>query len=339
MILPFVVEPSAMEELPGRDEAERALHRVLLSTWKELGVVVVETDNVRGTDLFRAIDRLHQSVRKYWKELLVSRRRFRKARRDWPGFRDAPLEDLRALDGDALLAIVSADTAKEAGVSGEQTGTLEGTDLELARFPLLPDARSIAKIRRLRQQDIPAGTTVREAWERWFLPHAELAQSVVVVDRYAGRQLVTRDNLHRLKRESGLARFLGFLERVPSIRSVKLIVAEGAGTDGVAREHVQAALQQLVGHTTWAALGTFEAYVVDDDRFKGAYHDRYVRFDSVRIQVGPGLEIFGGERLSRPAQYSVGPGSKEARKAARAIEDSITGDTPAWRPTARQRGR
>lgn len=303
ILVPFSLEWEALREA-GPTAAHHVAHaRRLVGLWGPHGVLVV-LGGAAGEARFRsAIDDLPQQARVLWKHALE---RFR----DRVVFSDAiAVEDV--YENADIVKLV--DAVGLVGASDERCGLLgvaedaiggpfaEGR-VEVARITCMEHSDAVQRAQCLAEQDIASGENPADLWESRFQPLVPYARLMVIVDRYAGLDVVRQPR----GTQSGLEFVLRRVWRAPiHIHAYMAEPRPAAGEPAaVTIDSFREAIDQLIGRLT-AELGarSRELKIVRcaDREFRDLAHDRYLRLSSWLSHLDVGLEPFshGGSRRAR----------------------------------------
>lgn len=303
ILFPFSLEWDGLKLAGPATAHQVARARHLVGLWGPHGVLVILGGSDGEAKFRRAVEDLPQQARVLWKHALE---RFR----DRVVFSDAiTVEDLHK-DEDVLKI---ADTVGLVGASDERCdllgvaaeaigGSFAGGRVEVARILCLEQAETVQRARCLAEQDIACGEDPGELWESRFQPLVPYARLMVIVDRYAGLDVVRQAP----GKQSGLEFVLRRVWQAPiHIRAYMAEPRPAAGDPApVTLDAFREAIDQLLGRLQ-QELGarSRELTIVRcaDRDFRDLAHDRYVRLSSWLFHLDVGLEPFahGGSRRVR----------------------------------------
>lgn len=291
MIARFTVQPEALA-LSHLDTAQRLSHTdLVIRFWREHGILVVPhpfADAVRS---------LPQNQRKRWQEAVG----FASKRRRFFG-------PLATLVNQVQLSLVSPDWFAGKGLPELATVRDEELGCEACRIDCLSLSAVAKELWESRAAELPERTCCDDIWNRCFSRPVQHAGTITIMDRYAGRDLLTCKS----ERRSG---FLSLLDRLPrKTQECHLKLYTGFNNDGGEYETESAvisAVQAAVGHSLPIGY-TFTLYLAEDSAFGAKYHYRYLRFDqSWSLKTDAGLALLEGPDLWRRATYNFEPVSDE----------------------------
>jgi hypothetical protein len=295
VIARFTVQPEALA-LSHLDTAQRFSHPdLVIRFWREHGILIFPhpfADAVRS---------LPQNQRKRWQEAIgfaVKRRRI--------------FGPLASLVNQVQLSLVSPEWFFGKGL--QDLATIEDEELrcEVCRIDCLNLSAVAKELWETRAGELTERTTCDDIWNRCFSRPVRHAQTITIMDRYAGRDLLTCKS----ERRSG---FHSLLDRLPQKKyPCHLRLYTGFDNDGTnydADSAVLAAIKAAVEHLLPAGY-TFTLYLAEDSAFRDRFHYRYLRFDqSWSLKTDAGLAILEGPDLWRRATYNFDPVSDEHMQA------------------------
>jgi hypothetical protein len=291
VIARFTVQPEALA-LSHLDTAQRLSHTdFVIRFWRDHGILVVPLP------FADAVGRLPQNQRKRWREAVafaVKRRRF--------------FGPLPSLVRQVQLSLVSPEWFSEKGLQDLAVTEDEELMCEACRMDCLNLSAVAKALWETRAGELPERTTCDEIWDRCFTRPVQHAETITIMDRYAGRDLLRCKS----ERRSG---FHSFLDRLPRKKtSCNLRLYTGFDNDGTAYETdsvVVAAIKTAVEHLLPIGY-RFTLYLAQDGAFRDKFHYRYMRFDqSWSLKTDAGLSILEGPDLWRRATYNFDPVSDE----------------------------
>jgi hypothetical protein len=252
--------------------------------WREHGVLIVPHP------FAEAVGSLPQNQRKRWQAAVA----FAFNRRQLFG-------PLASLVKQVQLSLVCPDWFVGKGLKDIASVEDEELGCEACRIDCLNLSEVVKGLWESRAGEFPERTPCDEIWTSCFSRLIQHAGTITVMDRYAGRDLLTCKG----ERRSG---FLGLLDRLPQKsheRHLKLYTGVGKEGNGYGTESdVIAAVKAAVDHLLPIGY-TFTLYLAEDCNFGARYHYRYFRFDqSWSLKTDAGLAILEGPDLWRRATYS-----------------------------------
>lgn len=303
ILVPFSLEWEAVKAA-GPSGAHQVAHaRRLVGFWGPHGVLVV-LGGAEGKARFRAaIEALPQPARVMWKLAL---RRFR----DRTVFSDAVAVDdlyeradvIKVADAVALVG-ASDERCDLLGVAVDEIGeSFADGRVEIARLLCLEQSETIQRARHLAEQNLERGQSPGDLWESRFQPLVPYAGLMVIVDRYAGQDVVRQAS----GKQSGLEFVLRRAWQAPlHIHAYMADPRPAVGDPApVTLDRFRDAVDQLLGRLR-TELGArsreLKIFRCDDRDFRDLAHDRYLRLSSWLFHLDVGLEPFshGGSRRAR----------------------------------------
>ena len=291
MIARFTVQPEALA-LSHLDTAQRLSHTdLVIRFWREHGILVVPLS------FADAVLALPQNQRKRWQEAVgfaCKRRRF--------------FGPLVSLVKQVHLSLVSPDWFIGKGLQDLATVKDEELGCEACRIDCLNLSAVAKELWEMRAGELPEHTPCGDIWNRCFSRPVQHAGTITIMDRYAGRDLLTCKS----ERRSG---FHSLLDRLPQKKGAcHLRLYTGFDNDGTNYETdsaVVAAIKAAVEHLLPTGY-TFTLYLAEDSAFRDRFHYRYLRFDqSWSLKTDAGLALLEGPDLWRRSTYNFDPVSDE----------------------------
>ena len=272
-----------------------------MDTLADYGVLVFASEADESTFRERVVGHPSPATRERWAALLprISRRRLALPTPPRPLAQIADTDTLASnWSGLADVAGVAAARASSFTLSdGELSLYVEGPAgaIEVVRHDDLDGAEIVEGLRKLSRELIPAGEERDDTWSVRFALLAQSSRHVVIVDRYAGANLVRTPARRRGERD-GVGWLLQRLDQEGAV-SVEVITAcEVEGSDsarGPTLDQVTNALGSLRGSLTNGGVRSLQAAIL---RQPGAMHDRFLRFDHHAFAVSQGMKPFGFAR-------------------------------------------
>jgi hypothetical protein len=291
VIARFTVQPEGLA-LSHLDTAQRLSHTdLVIRFWREHGILVFPHS------FLDAVRSLPQNQRKRWQEAVVfasySRRIFGPA---------------ASLVKQVRLSLVSPEWFIGKGLQDLASVEDEELGCEACRIDCLNLSAVAKELWERRAGELPEQTSCDDIWSRCFSRPVQHAATITIMDRYAGRDLLTCKS----ERRSGL---LGLLDRLPrKTQECHLKLYTGFNNEGGAYE-TESAVTSAVKAAVDYSLPTgyaFTLYLCEDRAFAARYHYRYFRFDqSWSLKTDAGLAILEGPDLWRRATYNFDPVSDE----------------------------
>lgn len=310
MLVPFVIDTNSLAPDPNWTSAQyRACHRSLLDVWQNIGLLACDGDCFDNSRLKEAVEKLPQSIRSLWFELL-QRVPVDACGNGWNGTVEvATLSDFCAA---AQLAIVDDDRAEmEFGLPeecDEKTTSIAGcSDVDICRLLSANQAALFKRALALAGTHVKVGDTFQLIWDSRFKALARAPiKKVTVVDRYAITKHHEPDAATGL---SGLERFLRLLDKdACGPRYVTVFSAWTADLHGKALADVEADLRLLFGRLQPKNIKRIKLHMAPNTAFRDDGHDRFVRFEGYVWDVGLGLEIFDGPFAAKRSSASFKSG-------------------------------
>jgi hypothetical protein len=287
VIARFTVQPEALA-LSHLDTAQRLSHTdLVIRFWREHGILVVPHS---FADALRS---LPQNQRKRWQEAVgfaCKRRRF--------------FGPLVSLVKQVHLSLVSPDWFIGKGLQDLATVKDEELGCEACRIDCLNLSAVAKELWEMRAGELPEHTPCGDIWNRCFSRPVQHAATITIMDRYAGRDLLTCKS----ERRNGFLSLLDRLPRKTEGRHLKLYT--GFNNEKGAYETESAVISAVKAAVDYS-LPTgyaFTLYLAEDRAFGARYHYRYFRFDqSWSLKTDAGLAILEGPDLWRRATYNFDP--------------------------------
>jgi hypothetical protein len=258
---------------------------LVIRFWREHGVLVVPHHFID------AVRSLPQNQRKKWQEAVA----FAAKRRQFFG-------PLASLVKQVQLSLVGPEWFIGKGLKDTASVDDEELGCEACRIDCLSLSEVVKGLWELRAGEFPERTSSDAIWAGCFSRLVQHAGTLTIMDRYAGRDLLTC----KAGRRSGL---LSLLDRLPPRsheRHLKLYTGFGKEGDGYGTaSDVIAAVKAAVEHLLPKGY-SFTLYVAEDWNFGARFHYRYFRFDqSWSLKTDAGLGILEGPDLWRRATYNL----------------------------------
>jgi hypothetical protein len=291
VIARFTVQPDALA-LAHLDTVQRISHTdSVIRFWYDHGILVV------AQSFSSALHSLPQNQKKRWQEavkLAVKQRRF--------------FGPLPSLVRQVQLSLVSPEWFLERSLRDLATTRDEDLNCEACRIDCLNLSEVARGLWASRTGELAERTTCGEIWERCFRSPVEHAETITIMDRYAGRDLLTCKS----ERRSGLHSFLDRLPQKTRPCHLKLYTGfNNEGSDYETESTVVAAIRTAVEHLLPIGYN-FTLHLAEDCAFRDRFHYRYVRFDqSWSLKTDAGLSVLEGPNLWRRATYTFEPVSDE----------------------------
>jgi hypothetical protein len=329
MLTRFILDSDAMaltldgefEDLPAADvwgllssgERRRMVEACgrLSDFWMKAGILVHDGDDLSQSRLAKHIDQLPGDLRKRWRAFLSKAVRFRRcasSNKEWSGMScRMGLDSIKPVANEVGLAVVRDEKAEEVfDVPPDDSSyskcfdlTLGATtDVEICRFSSVDRSKALKEAEnQQRERLIPEGSVVDDVWDEYFLPFAEHAQRIVIVDRYGGE---LGNNIE------GLKLFLTKLDRCRHDANRCHVTVFLGFKD---RNQIPLVRREIDSHCDgWkdGNLGNLTLLFVEERQFQRISHGRYIRFDERVIIVDLGMELFYRQRggLWRQCQYT-----------------------------------
>lgn len=299
MLIPFSIDPEALDYQDMDLSAIVACHRRVIQQWRKHGVLVHSHGALKDSSLLQMVEKLPQECRKLWKAALSSTRR-RPASIPWDGkFPDAELAELSALSEQFDLALLDPTRAHavcglEAHEASRICEVLLG--MELCKFHSACESNNFSRAEALAKLPLVSGKNCGQEWHARYSGHISQASHIAVVDRY-----IVANHLHRLFRKelSGLARLLTDAFNRPRHEQVSIKIHSAIQNIGK-RFSVEddKALDEFIDNLTTryrgGGIGKLEVYVLRDKDFSRHAHARYFRTDYSVFGIDRGIDSFGG---------------------------------------------
>lgn len=305
MLFPFVIEQDAMYDATGTNQLRQLnrIHEVILHTWSTAGILIGQQNDLLSTNFWQIVNRMPDSIRKKYQDAHRQKRlRYRKVESVESAFpRINHVNDLQTVVSKAEVVALEEDTFELLALeqNHQLSAKIFNQALEIVPVLSLREAEAYRDAIAARGNDIPSGTPTAQVWRNWFRPIAEFGSHISIVDRYAGRNLLNAIN-NGTDSHNGLASFLRHLNDATTKSNVKIYTAiEIKSQYYEINQNLQILARQRGG------IRFLELIVADDGDFARLSHDRYFRFDDIRLSVGTGVEVFNGEQVFRNSQYSM----------------------------------
>ncbi len=284
MIARFTVQPEALALLHIDPAMRLSQTDLVIRFWREHGILVVPQP------FAAAVGCLPQNQRKRWQEAVA----FAVNRRQFVG-------PLASLVKQVQLSLVSTDWFIGKGLKDIVAVKDEELGCEACRIDCLNLSEVVKGLWETRAGEFPERTSCDKIWDICFSRLVQHADTMTIMDRYAGRDLLTC----KAERRSGL---LSLLDRLPKKnRETQLRLYTGFAKEGSeygTQSDVRLAIETAIGHLLPAGY-TLTLYLAEDSVFAARYHYRYFRFDqSWNLKTDAGLAILEGPDLWRRATYN-----------------------------------
>jgi hypothetical protein len=207
------------------------------------------------------------------------------------------LEDLTPFKD--LVSLACLDDVRAACVglpNGQPCTHLGAIDVEICRLDCVDDTQAFERADALGQGWVEAGVRVADLWSERLARPARHARNVVVVDRYAAQNHLTRPA------DSGLRRLLVNLDRDAAAVPVRIYSQIPDAHDVEAVERV---VDSTVRELSRGGVREVRLLLVPFESFEHLGHDRYVRFDDKLCAIGTGLEVLEKEKVRRRASWQL----------------------------------
>lgn len=278
MLVPFALEPEAVNVSDGATAQILAQHHVFLQTWIDLGLLIRPAQDADG--LLSVIESMPQSFRTRWKKALKHARTIC-GPDGWRGLQQVEnIKDLDALKDCAELALVDETTAMVSlEIPEEEPGRhFSDLNLEVCKFDCVALSHKISDVEALSETGIRRGDKIVDVWNKRFRALARSSRFVTVVDRYA---LTDGAGL------AGLERFLKELDGAGRNTCLTVFASIESCNDEDAASN---ALVQIRPKLSRGGIREIQLYLVPDREFRRV-HDRYVRFERSVCELGEGLSV------------------------------------------------
>lgn len=304
MLVPFVIDVDSLTPDPnnrpsdfGYDPALRACHKNLIDIWQRIGLLVYDGDLFEKSRLYAAIDKLPQSLRSNWQNILKKGVPLIASGTGWNG--TVETTTLKNFCATARLAIVDDTRAyDEFGFSDEcdEKSVLINdpkSSIDICRLIAANQATQFKNALSQSMAHIKPGDSYEKIWDSRFkmLAFAPIKQ-ISIVDRYAVGQHCECPQV----KLSGLARFLRLLDKDSS--GDRYITLYSAWTDqltGKTLDHVEVDIQDIIEHLPTKNIKRIKIYMIPNSGFKRDAHDRFIRFGSNFVwEIGRGIKVFEG---------------------------------------------
>jgi hypothetical protein len=297
MIVRFTLTPRSLH-LDGVEPDRRSLVlRRIVNHWGKFGRLVVLDGDTGKEEFLKELDSLPQDLRKLWQKVL---QRFRFSQSD---LRLQIRSDLRFEDFDRLAKVVDV-----LGHAGDEEFS-PGADSLPEKPEILPaewitDARAFLSSFELADTNLPRGLPVSRAWQQRFEPLASVARRIRIVDRYCLRGLVSRNPNPA---SEGIIRFFRFLQRY-SGKIVNIYTSYEDREEPRQQQLVWSESKDILDRFNWELnpdnQNQFQVKVLPGIVFRD-YHDRFLAFDYQVLEVGTGLEVLKGDKLTRESSLTL----------------------------------
>lgn len=311
MLVPFALDARALAETAVAPDESRAAHERMIDLWRMYGLLIFSGEKWTPSELGKAVAELPVDARKLWQEAIsLYKWRLRAGPSGWKGLEAASrLTDLDAVEGTVQAAVLSHARATDLGIPpgkmfvrhrSLQVGRYRSAD----RLPVFQEAMERS------QEGIAEGVPIKDVWKSHFWPVASIADSVVVVDRFAG------NNLLRNGGKSGVAQLLARLGGMTNIRAVKVFCSPQKDREG--REDKPEQYAGALSHyaSTWALPRKvpITLYVPSEPYMRKIAHARWIRFNTTVLEVDLGMELLDGDKTAREFTFTMKPLSRRTRE-------------------------
>jgi hypothetical protein len=311
MLVPFTLDGQALAEHAFAPDEVRAAHERMIDLWRMYGLLIFPGEKWTPSELGKAVAELPGDARKLWQEAITLYKwRLRAGPSGWKGFEAASrLTDLDAVEGAVQAAVLSHARATAMGIPPGKM-FVRHRSLEVGRYrsadrmPVFQEAieRSL--------EGISEGVPIKDVWKSHFWPVASIADSMVVVDRFAGSNLLKNGG------KSGLAQLLAWLSGMTNIRAIKVICSPQKGKEG--REDKPEQYAEALSHyaSTWAQAKRvpIALYVPSEPYMRKVAHARWIRFNTTVFEVDLGMELLDGDKTDREFTFAMKPLTRRTRE-------------------------
>jgi hypothetical protein len=296
VLVPFVIDINSLTPEPDWTPAQqRACSNGVLDIWQRIGLLAHDGDELTGSKLFQAIQKLPQKIRPQWQEMLT--RLPMLITPGWDGnVVNATVKDFATT---ARLALVNEVWAEaEFNIDEENDEVVvqaNGIDVAICRIIAASHAQEFQKALAISGTHIEAGDTFQKIWDCRFNTLAKAPiKLVTIVDRYAVGQHIS----HSQADLSGLERFLRLLDNSASgPRHLALYSAWTAELSGENRKtihDIDTEIREVFGRLPKKNIKRLKILMASNTEFRDDGHDRFVRFGDYVWDIGMGLEVFDG---------------------------------------------
>lgn len=318
MLAQTTLDSGVLRVSAGDLAADVGVHRALLETLlRHAHILMGSTEDT--AELVRAAKEASGEVRKLWLEVLSSGRlSLKQTNPDREGLTHITSVELLATNWKNVVdvGVLPPPHAQAFGVPEGAASWVEPvSEIELVRHDLCAEGMTFSKLRRLAEDDLRTGTTRIGLWETVLQPLISPAASVVIVDRYAGSELVHEQALRQqqgARRPTPPSGLTWLLQQIASSAggavAVELIVGETKECRAFA---IRQAVELLWGEIAGGRIESLSVTVTTAGRGGDHGHPRHIRVGHRVVVLDKGLSIFESEAVSAPApwKYQVGASS------------------------------
>ena len=305
MLVPFAVDPEAIQEDPADPLLAESLLRDLVEQWERYGHLIYGLKADADEHLLRTVDGLPRYLKDMWYRAL-RHNRYTELDFDWPVPHDCnnaaevdskctPVPELKCL-------LLSSARATSAGLAASDFSKPSPSGaIDMARYQYAARAKAFEEMRALSTKRIQVGDLTKDVWDERFKALAKTARHIVIVDRYAFKDLIfTRANKRQDSGIETLCRQLASLnvEAVLDVYSARL---DSHGDENRYRQF----LQDLFRDVPKGKLRAANFYLVENEHFTKKVHHRYLRFGETVCRIDTGLNILEGTTVGHDCVFSV----------------------------------
>ena len=305
MLVPFAVDPEAIQEDPADPLLAESLLRDLVEQWERYGHLIYGLKADADEHLLRTVDGLPRYLKDMWYRAL-RHNRYTELDFDWPVPQDCsnaaevdskctPVPELKCL-------LLSSARATAAGLAASDFSKPSPSGaIDMARYQYTARADAFAKACALSTKRIELGDLTIDVWKERFEGLAKTAAHIVIVDRYALNDLIfTRA---KRRQDSGIETICRKLASLNVDAAVDVFSArmDSHGDESKYRQ----VLQDLFRDVPKGSLRAARFYLAENEHFKKKSHGRYLRFGQTVCRIDTGLNILEGSTVGHNCDFSV----------------------------------
>ena len=283
MLIKFAIETDAID-----DSTTQACANRLMTIWESFGILVYPDSEAISNQIKQLPPgRSRRLWEVAWRRVSRNRRHYRHSYEADDDFAFSSINEphLLAQRGEFELAVLEETRASVLGISEEESGKFFG-DVEGVKLCEVDQSQKFQHSLQRSQEIVRIDKSVEDLWQERFQRFAEYSQNIVIFDRFA-----VRDDANQ--NISGLFRLIDLLDRDASGCNITIYSSPDPNINQhAAIESVRNNLQSKFGGLNGNGIGSVEARLFLDRKFRLPGHDRHIRFDDNIFSIGIGVELF-----------------------------------------------
>ncbi|CAM5185548.1 hypothetical protein CDEN61S_02039 [Castellaniella denitrificans] len=292
MLVKFSVDPDALQPSTHEISLLVSLHRRVLESWRDLGLLIHPGMKLNDSPLLKCIDELPVALRQLWKAAFKGNKRLPSNCLAWDGTFNNSQEPVQEIFSEIQLALLeSARVTLLTNIDDDaHSGFFSSSRVEICRFHAMEDAVQIKAARSLRQLGVKAEANAAKAWNERYRDWLQVADNVVLVDRYCIEDYCRSASY---KEKPGLARMLEGVRRRGRKAQANVLIYAAKPKEESDFKAWKDDLKNYCGE----GIREITIYIATSETFGRLAHHRYMRCDYSIFGMDRGIGAFSGEKI------------------------------------------